>query len=201
MIKSYFVSYSRTYLIVLSIFCVVLYFVFIVQKCSKLNCLELSGLSEYKIKEVYRDDSKNFSALYTNGVELLRIAVEYNLRENESDKIIQSRVAQLKGMYENATAPYPGQVSDVIKCDEKFKPTFHTDSINGLTISYFTGYLSNRLTFGTCDENQIDYQDTLILFYCPKQQRLYQLELIVPIQNFAASDTYFEDGLKSLRCL
>lgn len=169
------------------------------KKCLQLHCLEMKGLNQFQVKEVYQNDKNIYRALLSKNDDLLRVEVHYNTLPNVASQSLQAEVTKMKALFENAPAPYPGMISDEIQCDKKFKPVYRTENINGLPIHSFDGFLNDRLVFGACTENQAIYRGLMALFYCPDQKQVYTLELIAPNNQAGANNDYFED-LSSLKC-
>jgi hypothetical protein len=143
--------------------------------CSRLSCLTLNNLSQFKSKEIYQENKNIFSGLLSYKKDLLRVEVRYRIKQIEAEQHINAQIINMKGLFAKATSPYPGEISDEIDCQEKFKPTFtKIKTASGVKIAYFTGYLNQRLVFGACTEDQMFYKGVLALFYCPKQKQLFQ---------------------------
>jgi len=176
------------------------YLIYKRSSCSKLECLSMQGLDEFNIQEVYRDDEDIYRALLSRDDDLLRVDLRSNISEVEGKSRIQAEITRMKALFENAASPYPGEISDEIACGEKYKPVFFEEEINGIQVSYFTGFLNKRLVFGACTDDQADYQGILALFYCPNLSQLYQLEIIAPNEKFSKSPEVYKQMLESISC-
>ncbi len=133
-------------------------------------------MDEYKLSEIYRDEKDKFSALYRKDGNLLRVEIVSELSQYETEKIIDSKIIGIKAQFENSRSPYPGEISDEIICDNKFKPVFRD--------GYVIAYLNNRLAYGNCIEEENFYKSIETWKYCISQNRLYQLEFIFPLDKF-----------------
>lgn len=162
------------------------YLIYIKNQCKYLGCIDFTEIKEYKIKDIYRDEKNLYSALYIRGDNLLRVEIKSDISREESDQIIETRTTTIKSQFENSRSPYPGEISDEIVCDNKFKPVF----LDG----YVIAYLNSRLTYGSCIEEQNVYKSIEIWKYCEAQKKLYQLEYIYP------KDKFHEDKLE-ISCL
>jgi len=170
------------------------------KSCQKLNCLVMKNLDQFQTKEVYQDDPKTYRALLSFDEDLLRVEVNSAITENEAEKQIQAQITRMKALFEKATAPYPGEISDVIQCEWEFRPISGTSYQNNIQISHFTGFLNSRLVFGACTADQAVYRGILALFYCSGQKQLFQLEIIAPAEKFKASPENYTQILQSLAC-
>lgn len=170
------------------------------QTCHGINCIEIADVKNYKIKEIYEDNPYVFRALYQKGETLLRLEIRKNFAKTEFDNAVNSQLTKTKGLFEDAAAPYPGDISDQIHCSEEFRPIFSQSRQNGLDISYFTAFANDRLTFGSCVADQADYQDTMVMFYCPKQKNSIQMEILLPREKYLKNPGESTAILESLSC-
>jgi hypothetical protein len=190
-------------LFVLSAVIFALIFILLLDKkrlCSGFQCMSMEELSLFQIKEVYQDDDSAYRALLSKDGDLLRANIRSGVSVSESNSHIQAQMSKIKALFENAASPYPGEISDEIECSDEYKPDFSLENINGVEVSYFTGYLNSRLILGACTEDQIVYKEIFALFYCPKQQQLFQIELIAPKDVFGADEVKYQKMLHSLDC-
>lgn len=197
--------FYRPRLIFILIICIpiVILLIFYAQKlnvCKKLGCLSMQGLNDFKTQEVYQEDDNIYRALLSKDSDLLRVDIRSDISEPEGKSHIQAQITRMKALFENAPSPYPGEISDEIACGEKYKPAFFDEEINGIQVSYSTGYLNNRLVFGSCTEDQAVYHGILALFYCPNLKQLYQIEIIAPADKFTSSPQSYQQMLKSISC-
>ncbi len=191
----------KRYFFVSSVIILILIFIFggKFTSCKKLGCIFLTGLDSFQIKDVYQDDKDIYRALYDKNSNLIRVEIRSIRTEDEANKSIEAQTTRMRALFENAAAPYPGELSNEIVCDRKYKPVYGTDKINGISITHFTGYLNARLTFGACTEDQAIYRGIEALFYCKDQKKLYQLEIISPNSLFTENELKYIDMLKSIQ--
>lgn len=179
---------------------ITLYLVFNQNKCPRLKCLTMNGLNKFQIEDVYEEDTKGFRALLQNQEKLLRVDLKSNINSLDAEKTIKAEVIRMKTLYANATSPYPGDVSNEIACSKEFIPQYSEKEINGIKISYFTGYLNQRLIFGACTPDQAVNRGILALFYCPKHEQMFQIELIEPADKFDEKENKYIQTISSIRC-
>lgn len=168
--------------------------------CKHLTCISLADNNKYKIKEVYEENKYIFRALYEKDKTLLRVEIRPNYSYEETKQAIQTQLARTKGLFEDASAPYPGEISDVIACGEMYKPVYSEKVQNGIQISYFSGFVNDRLVFGSCSNDQAVYHDTLAMFYCQNQKKFYQLEIIFPTKDYKTHTKEYNKILDSIAC-
>lgn len=187
-------------LVLLIGFLVIYYLPTIRKDCRKINCFKMEDLGKFKLKEVYEEDRNIYRALFAQEDDLLRIEVKSQVGEKEAGKYIEAEIVRMKALFQNAASPYPGELSSEISCSEEFKPVLKTVQQNNLQISYFTGFLNTRLTFGACTQNQAIYKSILVLFYCPLAKQLFQVEIIAPKEKFTAYPKRYQKMLDSISC-
>lgn len=193
--------------IVLIIFLSVLGIFFITQKppppeslCDNLRCISIDKRQLYTRKELYADTPQAYRALYSSPTHTLRIEVT-KITDEQSNKELTAAITRLKALYEKAPAPYPGEISDAIICDPEYIPSFREATSTGkVRLSYFTGYLNNRLTFGSCSADQAVNKGILAYMYCPTNTLLIKLELIQPTAVFEDAPLETEKQLFSITC-
>ena len=168
--------------------------------CSKLNCISFDIKKYFQLKEVYTDNATTFRALYQNNESLLRVEIINNQNLETAKKTITLKILRMNALFEDAAAPYPGEISDRIHCDDKYKPTFDTIQNKNLPISFFKAYLNDRMTYGACTDIQTVYRSILALFYCNNQNKMYELEFIAPKKYFESNENKFVLTLKTLNC-
>jgi len=156
-------------------------------------------MTGYQPKEIYTDSPATYRALYSKDDRLFRIEVQ-KVNPDEAQKELAAGVIRVKAQFEKAPAPYPGDLSDTITCDPHFIPTFEETQNQTMHLSLFTGYLNNRLTFGSCSENQAAYRGILVFTMCPKHKLLIRIEHIASLTDFEAHGKELMDQIKTLSC-
>lgn len=191
-------------IIIVLLFCTAIaigfYIFYQINSCQKIKCIQIMEKNKYKIKDVYEENKYVFRGLLSNGNDLLKVEVKSDFRKDDADQAVQAQLARTKGVFEDAAAPYPGEISDVIACSNEYKPVYSAKDQNGIHISYFEGYVNERLVFGSCVDDQAAYHDTLAMFYCEKQRKFYQLEIILPRKEYISNPKKNNEILDSIGC-
>ena len=63
----------------------------------------------------------------------------------------------IERLYQPRGNPYPGQVTDVIACEEKYKARVITIHVAGSPVKALTGGASGRKAFGACTKSRSEY--------------------------------------------
>lgn len=176
------------------------YTVYTYLQCSKLNCLTFQDSNKYTVKEVYEENKYIYRALYQNQNILIRAEIRPNSSKNEVEDTVKVQKIRIAGLFDDAAAPYPGEISDVISCGNEFKPIHTTITNKDMEINLFSGYVNDRLVFGSCVSDQAKYRNNLAMFYCEKQKKYYQVEVIVPNSNYASNPNKYNQIIQSISC-
>lgn len=184
-------------IIFVCIFLIILFVIFKKQKCKGLACLDFENYSSFSLSDTYEDSDTVFRALYQQGQnDFVRLEVKSSIEQSDSEKILPSKINHLNDIFENSISPYPGEISVQVTCADKYKPKFSKTEF----LSYFTGYLNDRLQFGSCSEDQVKNQGVIAFFYCPNQKKFYQFEYIVPVNKDEDRSQQIRQFIETVRC-
>ena len=168
--------------------------------CTGLSCISFNESGSFKTQEIYQSDENSFRGLFTNGKEKIRIDVKSGIKQKSASEEISIMITKMKKLYEKERSPYPGEISDTVSCDEKYIPKWNSKETNGIEVNYTTAFLNDRMVYGACTEEQLTSKSLFVAFYCPKQQKLYQMEIINDKNKFSENQGRYMDILASLKC-
>lgn len=112
---------------------------------------------------------------------VLKIEAITGIGKASAGLLLEDEALTVKALYEAALSPYPGEISNQIVCNERFKPVFGTAEAK-LNFSYFALFATDRLTYGACSEDLVKYKAILAWAYCEKKKTLYRFELFTQAQ-------------------
>ncbi len=168
--------------------------------CRNLSCVSIPGISSYRLKEMYTDTEAAYRALYASGTRYIRIEAQPT-NAADAQKQLDASIIRMKALFEKAPAPYPGDISDTIVCDPSFAPRYETVKLpDGTNARYFVGYLNNRMTFGSCSQNQAVYKGIMMFMYCPANSLTLRVELIAPTKEFTAHEQEITQQMITMLC-
>lgn len=170
-----------------------------VSLCHNLRCLLMTNAGGYTPEEIYSDTKEVYRALYKNNNRYIRIEARV-VDPSQKDAELQAATSRMRALFEKAPAPYPGEISDAIVCDPAFIPVVKEYKNTNISLTYFTGYLNNRMTFGSCSLDQAVYKGIAAYTYCSADNLFVSLELFAPTKEFDANSPALEDQIRSLRC-
>ncbi len=116
--------------------------------------------------------------LVEDGDARLRLRVSHGLAPDEAERRIDAARQRLDALYGERQAPYPGELSNSLKCPDAFKPVDHTPA--GTAASLVRLYANDRLAFGGCADELLTYHASVAQYYSPAQGRLVQAEYFWP---------------------
>ena len=128
--------------------------------------------------------------MVTNGVipKMGQIALD----EKSKNIFINNEIIGIKALYDNALSAYPGDVSNEIVCDERFRPIFFEEK------NYVILYSNERFGMGACTKDIIKYKYLIGWLYCNNLEELYSIEYFAPIdkENNALRDIFLSFSCK-----
>lgn len=138
------------------------------------NKIELSGdlIENLKIEKTTTGLNSKTSTGKSNEY-ILKIREFNDMNSNMSDQIITERLFVINSAYRDYDSPYPGALSNQLKCSDNMKP-IENDGIISL-------YATDRLTFGACSEELIRYGAMIRFLHC--NDKLYQVELFSDLDS------------------
>jgi len=125
----------------------------------------------------------------------LRIIQNYNREDAES--YIKNQELLVLSNFDIYMAPYPGQISNLIKCEEKFLPIkeeMKTQKIMGVRFFLFS---NDRYNIGECNEDLLIYKTAFSILYCIGKKTIYEFSYFTPKNKPNAK---FHNIVKSFKC-
>lgn len=168
--------------------------------CGGPSCLSFPDQTRFRTLETYEHTAKTWRGMLRDGERMLRIETVEHVNADEASEFTTIRLASINGLYDTVLSPYPGAVSQTVRCDEQYKPRTRTLTTNaGVPLSTLSGFLNTRLQFGSCVDDQIAYTNHLALFYCRDAHRWVSMELIEPVKS-TATDKEIQTFFESVSC-
>jgi hypothetical protein len=164
--------------------------------CSRYACIRSSLLSDAKEIEVYERTNTSYRALLSSSHGQVRFSRHAELTETDAETLTNVTVMKIQGLFDNALSPYPGPLSSVVRCDDKYKPSPKVSTSGTTKATTFMGYLNDRLQYGSCVDNQLTHKGYSIILYCTNEHAWYHIELIKPLgeaDDDAAAYTLLSD--------
>lgn len=115
---------------------------------------------------------------------IIKLEVIKNIDAEYAKRHIEDKQFMISSLYERISSPYPGMISKVIECPDKFKPVMHFLEIGGKNTPVYFLYSTARLTYGACVDELLKHRGALAFFYSDERKTLYQIELFIPKEDF-----------------
>lgn len=186
--------------LVLLLLCAIPYYL-LQKKCEGIECITFENSSLYKLDKEYESNKHIFRGLYKLNNSFVRSEIRSDFTPEDAQEAVKVQITRTKGLFEDTTAPYPGEISDVIGCTNVYKPVYRSEiNKTRVKIDYFEGYLNDRFVLGSCSDDQAAYHVLFAMFYCNKQSKFYQLEYITPAQKGKSYSSSSDSFLSSITC-
>ena len=188
------VNYQESHFNRISYVMILLLFLFLVNGCTspvitETDISKAPSFEGFELSEEPIDDDQIL--LYSNDQDTLRVKIISDLNQESARELIHITVLTMQSLYDTTSAAYPGRISKEIICDSKFIPKRRDSEYNGMNITYFVAYLSNRLTYGACTDDLTPYKGILAWSYCENKKELRQFEFISRKDSFSESSIDF----------
>jgi hypothetical protein len=167
--------------------------------CYKLKCIDVN-LDGYEESVVYEHSRDTYKALYQNVAEGFVRIEKRKVGKDDQALLIDSAILKINALFENASSPYPGQISDEIECPEVFHPIETTIDKEEVVLKVVEVYLTDRLAIGACSDAQAKYKEIVTWMYCEDHDRLYQIEYIIEKEKFEQKKNYYYSLFNHLSC-
>ena len=128
-----------------------------------------------------------------DGAAYLRLREFDGISLEHAKSYFSDKIYSINSLYREAHSPYPGALSNKISCPDEFKP----QRIQRALFDYYLMYANQRLNYGVCLWDLIEYRAIFYPLYCSRNQRFFQIEL------FVAKDediSIYQEALQKLAC-
>jgi hypothetical protein len=114
------------------------------------------------------------TALLSVGSDQLRLRITEGLDAAGAAARVEEVRQVMDNLFEDRQAPYPGQLSNTLRCPDEYRPT--PVEPRGEALAMVGLYANERLAFGGCSEDLLRYRATVGFFYDPSSRRLLRVE-------------------------
>lgn len=167
--------------------------------CDELQCIAFPLLANTVKREILEKTDVSYIALYTLPDVRVRVEKRKKLSQSDANILTKITVMRMQGQFETARSPYPGMLSDAITCDKKFDINPRTIQNKTQSLVFFTGFLNNRMQYGSCLDSEIRFKGLNAIIYCQSHQSWYRIEALIPIESDADLSS-FTNQLQHISC-
>ena len=177
-----------------------LFFLRPVNLTSLLNKLDISmdlddGYKIIEYKNIQGDPIKEIFT--TNEKDIIKIQVITGLSDEQAVQYIMNQRYLVDNLFNEQNIPYPGMLSNTLKCPEKYHPKIEEKQRKDSRGVFYYLYANDRLTFGGCAEDILEYSVVLAFIYCKEKNEVYQIEYFTPKDNPTQN---YKQIVKSFKC-
>lgn len=119
--------------------------------------------------------------VYAAGDDRLRVRVSANLDPGEGEQLAREERTLIFGLFEDHQAPYPGALSNTLRCPEELRPADIEPP--GPALFLVSLYANDRYAFGGCADDLLRFRATVGAFYHPLLRQLMRVEYFEPKQS------------------
>lgn len=127
---------------------------------------------------------------------LLDVELVSAMDEKEAMDLIRGEKLMITNLYREKATPYRGQITEVIKCNQKDALRFFKAQINGEEISVLEGYTNERKAYGVCRLKESSYKGAFVGLYNKEQKTLLKLKVFFHPQTTQDAIVSFLEKIK-----
>ena len=116
--------------------------------------------------------------LVDDGAARVRVRATHELDPPAAERRIEQDLKRIEALFGERQAPYPGELSNSLKCPERFKPSQPPELGSARTMLRL--FANERLAFGGCSDDLLTYAATIATWYDPDARRLVQVTYYAP---------------------
>src|SRR3989344_5477243 len=127
---------------------------------------------------------------------IIRLEIINDIDKETAEKHIANKKYIIDSLFLDISAPYPDAITTTLECPEQFKPKIREIKIDNFDMDYYEIFATERLTYGACSDDLINYKAILTWVYCKNTKNLLQIELFVPKAEFKEDHIDLFDSFK-----
>lgn len=155
---------------------------------------------EYRITEfnIIKDDTTEIKEIFSASDEdILNIRIVNGLSEDKANQYITNQRYLVDNLFSKQKVPYPGPLTNTLECPEEYLPKVEEEKDGDSWRVFYYLYANDRLTFGGCTDDILDYVAVLAFIYCKEKNEVYQLWYFTPKENQTVN---YKEIVKSFKC-
>lgn len=146
------------------------------------------------IKEDIVKIKKIFAVCNNN---IIKIQIVSGLSDEEALRYVDNQRYLVDNLFIKQKIPYPGPLTNILECPKEYMPKIEEEhKTDSLRVFYYL-YANNRLTFGGCAEDILNYAAVSALIYCKEKKEVYKVEYFTPKENPTPE---YKEIVKSFKC-
>ncbi len=115
------------------------------------------------------------------GPDRLRLQITGGMDGDAARAHVREERQRLDLLFFDRQAPYPGQLSNTLRCPEKYQPTDFEE--RGTAIMMLGLYANDRLAYGGCSPDLLRFKATQGFFHDSQRSRLIEVEYFSVLEH------------------
>lgn len=155
---------------------------------------------EYMVMDynLIRDDTREIKEIFsTFNKDVLNIRIVSDLSEDKAVQYVNNQRYLVDNLFSKQKVPYPGPLTNTLECPENYLPKVEEEEDEDSFGVFYYLYANDRLTFGGCTEDILDYAAVLAFIYCKEKNEVYQVGYFTPKENPTSN---YKEIVKSFKC-
>ena len=116
---------------------------------------------------------------------VLKIEVLHEVDKEAAEALLSDGIMGLEALYANALSPYPGDISNKVVADPRFRPELARKTVGQTTYTYYLLFANERLGYGAATADTVKFKSLLGWFYCERSKDFYKVKYFVPLKTEA----------------
>jgi hypothetical protein len=118
-----------------------------------------------------------------NGTVIADVWVFHEMSASAAARFSKGEQDMLESVFDEQVSPYPGDLSNRIKCQDKYLPLKQEFHNKGSWLVLYTLYVNDRFVFGGCTDDVLKYAAVISMIYCENRATLFKAIFYTPISE------------------
>ena len=143
----------------------------------------------------FSESSLKFDTLfldYDQDGEKIELRVMWDVEKEFAEEIISNKVLLFKTLFEPHKTGYTGQYTRYIECPQEFKPTLHSEELDGGSLEYFKSFANSNHVAGVCAKDLIQYLSVHGYLYCDRGKSMIEFSYFTDLDKESNREGFIE---------
>jgi hypothetical protein len=106
---------------------------------------------------------------------------------------------QIESLYNEQKSPYPGALSQVVRCPKELLPLIQSDSSMQMDVLRIQAGANSRKILGVCDPSELAFRAVVLEIFCKEAKVLFEVEGFLKKSSTEKTEKW-ETWLKQVSC-
>jgi len=103
----------------------------------------------------------------------------------------------IESSYVKSLSAYPDIITNTIECPDEYKPEKYEKNGKDIEILSYVFLTNDRFNYGICSSDLITHKGIMISAYCPESHDLYDIKLLIPIDQ---ENLNYKNIIENIKC-